>query len=275
MICWPRSSRSPAWSPLRKMDEPLIRPYIPPGMEDMTNEALCELAQRGDEDAVNYLIWGNEMFLVQIAGELHRTLFTHSHDFSVDMKDLLQVARLGFWKAIETFDPSRGAKLTTYARTVISNRILDFKEHYDVETEFEQEVVFRLEGKKEDDESFSGKENYFGVKVRRKRGKLIRPPEALLIREETKDEIACTVSSLPPRARVYLCYRFGYPDDEERSVKETAEHFSIRAIRAEKIEAAALSALRESLPWGRDVSEAYCVQTGSGLCAAIPNTVSL
>ena len=51
--------------------------------------------------------------------------------------------------------------------------------------------------------------------MRRKRGKLIRPPEALLIREETKEEIACTVSSLPPRARVYLCYRFGYPDDEE------------------------------------------------------------
>ena len=103
-------------------------------MEAMTNEDLCVLAQRGSEDAVNVLLYRNEMFLVQIAGELHRTLFTHSHDFSVDMKDLLQVARLAFWKAIETFDPSRGAKLTTYARTVIWNKILDFKEHYDVET---------------------------------------------------------------------------------------------------------------------------------------------
>lgn len=257
------------------MDEPHIRPYIPPGMEDMTNEAICALAQRGDEDAMNYLIWRNEMFLVQIAGELHRTLFTHSRDFSVDMKDLLQVARLAFWKAIDTFDPSRGAKLTTYARTVVQNAILGYKEHYDVETKFEQECVSRLEGKKEDDESFSSKENYFGVKVRRKKGKLIRPPEALLIREETKAEVAHLVSSLPSRARVYLCYRFGYPDDDAQSLKETAEHFSIRAIRAEKIEAAALAALRNGLPWGRDVSEAYCVQTGGGLCAAIPNTVSL
>ena len=256
------------------MDEPIIRPYIPPGMEDMTNEALCELAQRGDEDAVNVLIWRNEMFLVQIAGELHRTLFTHSHDFSVDMKDLLQVARLAFWKAIETFDPSRGAKLTTYARTVIWNRILDFKEHYDVETEFEQELVSRLEGKEEDNESFSSKENYFGVNVCRKKGKLIRPPEALLIREETKEEIAYTVSSLSPRERVYLCYRFGYPDDDERSLKETAEHFSIRAIRAEKIEAAALAAFRKGLPWGSDISEADCMKGGGGLCTAIPNTVS-
>lgn len=256
------------------MDEPLIRPYIPPGMEDMTNEALCALAQRGDEDAANYLIWRNEMFLVQIAGELHRTLFTHSRDFSVDMKDLLQVARLAFWKAIDTFDPSRGTKLTTYARTVVQNAILSYKEHYDMETKFEQERVSRLEGKKEDDESFSGKENYFGVKVRRKKGKLIRPPEMLLIREETKAEVARSVSSLTPRERVYLCYRFGYPDDDAKSLKETAEHFSIRVIRAEKIEAAALAALRESLPWGSDVSEDYCMKTGGGLCAAIPNTVS-
>ena len=247
------------------MDEPIIRPYVPPGMEDMTNEAICELAQRGDEDTANYLIWRNEMFLVQIAGELHRTLFTHSHDFSVDMKDLLQVACLAFWKAIETFDPSRGAKLTTYSRTVVQNMILSYKEHYDVETKFEQEHVSRLEGKKEDDESFSGKENYFGVKVRRKKSKLIRPPEALLIREETKEEIACTVAALPPRERVYLCYRFGYPDDEERSVKETAEHFSIRAIRAEKIEAAALATLRRALPWGSDVSEAECLQIDGAL----------
>ncbi len=237
------------------MDEPIIRPYIPPGMEDMTNEALCALAQRGDEDAANYLIWRNEMFLVQIAGELHRTLFTHSHDFSVDVKDLLQVARLAFWKAIETFDPSRGAKLSTYARTVVWNRILDYKEHYDVETKFEQERVSRLEGKKEGDESFSSKGNYFGVKVRRKKGKLFRQPEVVLLREETKAEIAHSISSLTPRERVYLCYRFGYPDDEARSLNETAEHFSIRVIRAEKIEAAALAALRKSLPWGRDVSE--------------------
>lgn len=256
------------------MDEPLIRPYIPPGMEDMTNEAICALAQHGDEDAANYLIWRNEMFLVQIAGELHRTLFTHSRDFSVDMKDLLQVARLAFWKAIDTFDPSRGAKLTTYARTVVQNAILGYKEHYDVETKFEQERVSRLEGKKEDDETFSGKENYFGVKVRRKKGKLIRPPEALLIRKETKAEVARSVSSLSPRARVYLCYRFGYPDDEEQSVKETAEHFSIRVIRAEKIEAAALAALQKNLPWGRDVSEAYCMKTGSEMRAVVANTVS-
>lgn len=257
------------------MDEPIIRPYVPPGMEAMTNEDLCLLVQRGDEDAANYLIWRNEMFLVQIAGELYRTLFTHSRDFSVDMKDLLQIARLAFWKALETFDPSRGAKLTTYARTVIWNRILDFKEHYDVETEFEQEVVSRLDGKKEDDESFSGKENYFGVNVRRKRGKLFRQPEAVLIREETKEEIARSVAALPPRERVYLCHRFGYPDDDERSLKETAEHFSIRVIRAEKIEAAALAALRESLPWGRDVSETYCMKNGNELRAVIANTVSL
>lgn len=274
MSYWPRSSRSPAWSPSRKMDEPIIRPYVPPGMEDMTNEALCELAQRGDEDAANVLIWRNEMFLVQIAGELHRTLFTHSHDFSVDIKDLLQVARLAFWKAIETFDPSRGAKLSTYARTVIWNKILDYKERYDVETEFEQELVSRWQGKKEDDEDFSGKENHFGVKANRKKSKLIRPPEALLIREETKVELARSVSSLSPRERVYLCYRFGYPEDEERSLKQTAEHFSIRVIRAEKIETASLAALRKALPWGSDVSEAYCTQSGIRLRATIPNTVS-
>ena len=56
-------------------------------------------------------------------------------------------------------------------------------------------------------------------------------------------------------------------------MKDTAEHFSIRVIRAEKIEVAALAALRNALPWGRDGSEAYCMKTDSGLGAAIPNTV--
>lgn len=242
-----------------------IRPYVPPGMEAMTNEALCELAQRGDEDAVNVLIWRNEGFLLQIAGELYRKLFTHSRDYSAALEDALQVARLAFWDAIETFDPARGAKLTTYARTCVWNRILDYKESYDTETAFEQELVSRWQSEKEDDESFSGKEKHFGAKRNRRKGKLIRPPEALVLRAETKAEVSRSVSSLPPRERTYLCYRFGYPEDDERSVKDTAEHFMLRASRAEKIERAALAALRRALPWGNDLSEAKCLQIDGAL----------
>ena len=46
------------------------------------------------------------------------------HEGFYDNEDLQQVAFIGLWKGIETFDPSKDTKLTTYAGRCIDNAIL-------------------------------------------------------------------------------------------------------------------------------------------------------
>ena len=72
--------------------------------------------QKGDLEARNVLIEHNLRLVAHIAKK-----FDNVHD---DKVDIISIGTIGLIKAINTFNPEKGAKLATYAARCIENEIL-------------------------------------------------------------------------------------------------------------------------------------------------------
>jgi len=80
-------------------------------------EILCfRRFRNGDEEARNLLIEHNLRLVAHILKKFDGT--------GEDTDDLISIGTIGLIKAINTFDPDKGAKLATYAARCIENEIL-------------------------------------------------------------------------------------------------------------------------------------------------------
>ncbi len=80
-------------------------------------EKLCiEKAVNGDDDAKNKLIEHNLRLVVHIAKKYSAGIR--------DSEDLISLGTIGLIKGINSFDPSKGTRLATYAARCIENEIL-------------------------------------------------------------------------------------------------------------------------------------------------------
>ena len=219
-----------------------IKPYVPPEWKTISNEALCALAKAKNKHAMDVLIWRNESFLADKVHDIYEKSFRNRQEYSVDFDDLMQAARVAFWRAIKTYDPERNIKLTTYAGKCIENSLKDFRGKYKTATKMER-MGFRVEDKAQEDEESEEPILELYPDEYKKR------PEPKLIARETSEEICRSVNSLDPRERKYLCYRFGYPFDDEVRQKKAAEHFLISRTRANELEQEALRHFRAGLHW--------------------------
>ena len=155
---------------------------------------------------------------------------------------------MAFWRAIKTYDPERNIKLTTYAGKCIENSLKDFRGKYKTTTKMER-MGFRVEDKAQEDEESEEPILELYPDEYKKR------PEPKVIARETSEEICRSVNSLEPREKKYLCYRFGYPFDDEVPQRKAAEHFLITRTRANELEQEALRHFRAGLHW----SEPGCI----------------
>ncbi|MBS4025543.1 MAG: sigma-70 family RNA polymerase sigma factor [Clostridia bacterium] len=71
---------------------------------------------KGNEEARNVLVEHNLRLVAHIIKKFEGT--------GEDMDDLISIGTIGLIKAINTFDPTKGAKLATYAARCIENEIL-------------------------------------------------------------------------------------------------------------------------------------------------------
>ena len=78
-------------------------------------KALSELAQ-GSPDARRELIEHNLRLVAYIARRFENT--------GIHIEDLISIGTIGLIKGISSFDPSKGARLATYAARCIENEIL-------------------------------------------------------------------------------------------------------------------------------------------------------
>ena len=74
------------------------------------------LAQQGDLDARNVLIERNLRLVAHIMKKYYAQ--------TADQEDLISIGTIGLIKGITTFDPSKGARLATYAARCVENAIL-------------------------------------------------------------------------------------------------------------------------------------------------------
>lgn len=74
------------------------------------------LAQAGDLDARNVLIERNLRLVAHIMKKYYAQ--------TSDQEDLISIGTIGLMKGISTFDPSKGARLATYAARCVENATL-------------------------------------------------------------------------------------------------------------------------------------------------------
>lgn len=74
-------------------------------------------------------------------------------------------------------------------------------------------------------------------------------PAQIYIAKETHEEIHAALDAISNREREYLLYRFGFEDDIEHPLTETAKHFFLSESRAKSTEKLALDNVWLELPW--------------------------
>lgn len=83
-----------------------------------SNEELCSLYQKGDEEALSILSMKNERLLYSRAYKQYKS-FNHK----LDLDDLIQFGYLGLIEAANKFDVTKGTKFTTYSVYWIDQKI--------------------------------------------------------------------------------------------------------------------------------------------------------
>ncbi len=86
----------------------------------MNTEDIVILAQSGDETSLNNLIMSFEPLIKNIVNAKCGKVL------GVDFDDAMQEGRVGFLKAIKSFNKNRNAQFATFAKRVVENEILSY-----------------------------------------------------------------------------------------------------------------------------------------------------
>ena len=198
-------------------------------MCNLTNVQLCRLAKNGDNRAVEILLNNNIGFIKTIAKEV-----SSQYRDSVEFDDLIQEGKIAIWKCIDKFDESLGITFLTYVKPAIKNSMIDF-----IRKSIASSVV---ETVSLDDITQSSEQRIWSKLID---GAYSKTPEQIVLQEEQLQELYAALRKLGDRERTYLLYRFGFEDDREHSVADTAFHFSLSASRAKSVEKAALQKMQK------------------------------
>lgn len=89
---------------------------FPPPLSASEERMWLERLAQGDPEARNVLIERNLRLVAHIVKKYYAQ--------SSDQDDLISIGTIGLIKGISSFDPSKGARLATYAARCIENTIL-------------------------------------------------------------------------------------------------------------------------------------------------------
>jgi len=248
----------------------------------LTPQEEVELARRikkGDKKAREQMIKANLRLVVKIAREYE--------DYGMPLLDLINEGNMGLMKAVERFDPAKGAKLSTYSSWWIKQAIkralanqsktIRLPVHVVDKLFHMRHAAVRLQetlGREPTDEELGHELGLTAAKVVQLRTAAIRPAslEAPLgddedssrIADVVKDEGADTpyeqleektntdmlrelVATLDSRESEILRYRFGLDGDPEKTLEEVGQKFGVTRERIRQIQNIALKKLRKQI----------------------------
>lgn len=205
----------------------------------MTNEQLCALAREGHADAQSELVEQNLRFIKKTAYEIWSAQPDLNRTLQITLDDLVQEGSLGLFGCIEKYNPDSGNLFLTYAAPAIRNAMLDYIRSQ--QTSFEAKnlgSVVSLDEVARDE-------------TRRKREFIAAPtkltPEQIYLAKERFESVHRALDAIGARECRYLEYRFGFEDDIEHPLTETAAHFHLSENRAKSTEKKALNHVRQEL----------------------------
>ncbi len=249
---------------------PLITPE-----EEIT---LSKRIKRGDKDAREQMIKANLRLVVKIARDYE--------GYGLPLLDLVNEGNIGLMKAVERFDPSKGAKLSTYAAWWIKQAIKRALANQTKTIRLPIHIVDKLFhlrkaeaklhdilGREPSDEELGDELGFTARRVRQLRTASIRPAsleapmgddDSNTISEVVSDENADTpyeelegkanagliqelVAHLDPREQKILRRRFGLDGDDELTLEEVGEEFGVTRERIRQIQEVALKKLRKKI----------------------------
>lgn len=187
-----------------------------------------ERAAAGDIAARNILIERN----LRLVAHIMKKYYTQSGD----QEDLLSIGTIGLIKGIESFDPSKGARLATYAARCVENEIL---------------MHFRSQRKLAGDVSLSdcietGKDGT-SLSVQDVVASDEDLFEDLSRKEETAKLRRAVENCLNGREKEVICLRYGIGGGRPEKQHAVAQRLGISRSYVSRIEKKALEKLREAL----------------------------
>ena len=206
-----------------------------------TNEQLCALAKRGDADAQNLLIENNLRFIKKTAYEVWSAQEELNRSLQISLDDLLQEGSLGLLGCIDSYNPNSGNLFLTYAGSAIRNAMIDYIRSQNVPFEAKNlNSIVSLDELAKDE--VRSKHSFIADHT-------LQTPEQIYLAQERYDDLHHALDMIENREKQYLRYRFGFDDDTEHPLAETAKHFNLSVSRAKKTEAQALDNVWLELPW--------------------------
>lgn len=207
----------------------------------MTNEHLCALARQGDADAQNLLIENNLRFIKKTAYEVWSAQAELNRSLRISLDDLAQEGSLGLFGCIDSYNPDSGNLFLTYAAPAIRNAMIDYIRSQNVSFEAKHlNDIVSLDDLAKDE--VRSKHNFIADPTK-------QTPEQIYLAQERIDDLHHALYMIEDREEQYLRYRFGFDDDIEHPLTETARHFNLSESRAKKVEALALDNVWLELPW--------------------------
>jgi RNA polymerase primary sigma factor len=247
----------------------------------LTPQQELELAariQQGDAAAREHMIRANLRFVIKIARE-------YEH-LGMPLLDLINEGNIGLMKAVEKFDPTKGAKLATYSalwikqqiRRALASQGKTIRLPVHVADKIYQlskaEVRLRaLLGREATDEELAAELEIKSSRVARLRRAALRPSsldaplgdeKSSTIAEVVADENAASpfdqlrektetvlihqlVKQLPEREARIIRFRFGLDRGGERTLEDVGRKFKLTRERIRQLQNLALAKLRKML----------------------------
>lgn len=187
-----------------------------------------KLSAEGDLEARNILIERN----LRLVSHVMKKYYAQTSD----QEDLISIGTIGLIKGISTFDPSKGARLATYAARCVENEIL---------------MYFRSQKKSAQDVSLSDYIETGSDGASLSLIDVISDDRDLLeevsLRESVRKLYGAIDRELTPQERTVIISRYGLDGSPPQRQHAVAKHCGISRSYASRIEKRALQKLRETL----------------------------
>lgn len=184
--------------------------------------------EQKDHEARQQLIVHNLRLVVYIARKFESS--------GLGVEDLISIGTIGLIKAVNTFCPSRGIKLATYASRCIENEILMYlRKCQPLKNEVSIDEPLNID--------WDGNELLLSDVLGTEADSINRPIE----QDAEKSMLSDAINKLCERERLIMQLRFGFLDGKERTQKQVADMIGISQSYISRLEKRIIKRLRRDL----------------------------
>jgi RNA polymerase primary sigma factor len=203
----------------------------------LTLQQEIELAgkiRKGDAEARERMITSNLRLVVTIARDYA--------NLGLPLLDLISEGNIGLTKAVERFDPTKGAKLSTYAmwwiKQSIKRALADQSKTIRLPVHLGEKLgkMRRVASQMSDEEA--------------------QTPFELLRNEDLRNEMEGLLDALDDREKKIISQRFGLDGGKPKTLEDVSKTFGVTRERIRQLQNVALAKLRRALIKKEDVPEA-------------------